>query len=350
MAVFEGDGTNDQYFGTPEADRIYGHGGQDQLRGAVGNDYLSGGNGPDSLYGDQGNDRIFGDDGDDVVRGGRGTDTVFGGAGVDVLFGDRDDDLLFGDEGNDILLGGPGSDGFDGGAGADVFIGGDDDGADVVVYSDSPSGVTVALNDSLIPVGRGGHAEGDVLLGIEGLVGSPHDDRLEAGGNGRHDVLDGGHGNDTLRGGIDDADYLIGGAGDDRLVALEHGGIMEGGAGNDIFEYAGSDFTGGEIKDFTKGEDRIQLTELNVDAAQFARLLRSSSGNELDLGRLGAGFEDRELGHQRFGRCRLARRSDGHSRAAGLSRVAQVPARELDRHFGRADLRRQHGQHGRAEP
>ena len=67
---------------------------------------------------------------------------------------------------------------------------------------------------------------------------------------------------------------------------------MEGGPGNDIFEYLGSEFTGGEIKDFTKGEDRIQLTDLNVDAAQLARLLRNSSGNELDLGRLGAGFED----------------------------------------------------------
>ena len=94
MAVFDGDRTNDQYFGTPEADRIYGRGGQDQLRGGAGNDYLSGGDGPDSLYGDQGDDRIFGDDGDDVVRGGRGADTIFGGAGVDVLFGDRDDDLL----------------------------------------------------------------------------------------------------------------------------------------------------------------------------------------------------------------------------------------------------------------
>ena len=36
MAAFDGDGTDDQYFGTPDADRIYGHGGQDQLRGAAG--------------------------------------------------------------------------------------------------------------------------------------------------------------------------------------------------------------------------------------------------------------------------------------------------------------------------
>ena len=35
MAIFEGDGRNDQHFGTPDADRIEGHGGQDQLRGAT---------------------------------------------------------------------------------------------------------------------------------------------------------------------------------------------------------------------------------------------------------------------------------------------------------------------------
>ena len=293
MAIFEGDGRNDQYFGTPDADRIEGHGGQDQLRGADGNDRLSGGPGPDALYGDRGDDRIFGDDGDDVVRGGRGADTIFGGAGTDVLFGDRDDDLLFGDEGNDVLFGGPGDDGLDGGPGADFLIGGDEDDADVVDYSDSPAGVTVALNDSLIARGKGGHAEGDILTGIEGIVGSHHDDQLDAAGNGRHDVLDGGHGNDTLLGGgSDHADYLIGGAGDDRLVAFTHGGILEGGPGNDIFEYVGTDITGGEIKDFTKGEDRIQLTDLSVDAARLETLLSNSSGKELDLARLGPGFED----------------------------------------------------------
>ena len=290
MAVFEGDGTNDQYFGTPDDDWLYGRGGQDQLRGADGDDYLSGGSGPDSLYGDRGDDRIFGDDGDDLVRGGRGNDAILGGAGIDVLFGDRDDDLLFGGEGDDVLLGGPGDDALDGGPGADFLIGGA--GADLVAYSDSPGGVTVALNDSLIARGRGGHAEGDILIGIEAVIGSQYDDRIDAAGNGSRDVLDGGGGNDTLRGGSDYPDSLFGGAGDDLLVAYAHGGIMEGGPGNDIFQYVGSAFTGGEIKDFTKGEDRIRLTDLNVDAVQLDELLRNSSGNELDLGRLGAGFED----------------------------------------------------------
>ena len=291
MAIFEGDGRNDQYFGTPDADRIEGHGGQDQLRGGDGNDHLSGGPGPDALYGDRGDDRIFGDEGDDVVRGGRGADTIFGGPGTDVLFGDRDDDLLFGDEGDDVLFGGPGDDGLDGGPGADFLVGGDEDSADVVDYSDSPAGVTVTLNDTVITRGSGGHAEGDILTGIEGIVGSPHDDQLEAGGNGRHDVLDGGEGNDTLRGGEDRADYLIGGGGNDRLVATTHGGIMEGGPGADVFAYAGGRLSGGEIKDFTKGEDRIELASLNVPEGQLEQLLRNTAGHELDLSRLGAGFE-----------------------------------------------------------
>ncbi len=178
----------------------------------------------------------------------------------------------------------------DGGPGADFLIGGD--GTDFVAYSDSPGGVTIALNDSLITRGRGGHAEGDILIGIEAIDGSPHDDRIDAAGNGRRDFLGGGGGNDTLRGGSGHDDYLNGGVGDDRLVAFTHGGTMEGGPGDDIFQYAGDEFTGGEIKDFTKGEDRIQLTDLNVNAARLERLLRDSSGNELELSRLGAGFED----------------------------------------------------------
>ena len=144
------DGSNDQYFGTPDADRIEGHGGQDQLRGADGDDHLSGGPGPDALYGDRGDDRIFGDEGADVVRG---ADTIFGGPGTDVLFGDRDDDLLFGDEGADVLFGGPGDDGLAGGPGADFLVGGDEDSADIVDYGGSD--VSLADRGGVVSVGRG---------------------------------------------------------------------------------------------------------------------------------------------------------------------------------------------------
>ncbi len=297
MAVFDGTPGNDQYFGTPEADEIGGGDGQDQLRGGSGKDTIRGGNGPDSLYGDLDDDEIHGGDGDDVVRGGRGSDTIFGDLGVDVLFGDRDDDFLFGGESSDVLLGGPGDDGLEGGTGADYLNGGD--GIDIVSYGDSPvgpagAGVTVSLATDLLVPGSGGHAAGDILVGIEGVIGSAGSDHLDAAGNGSIDGLEGGAGNDTLRGGGDAPDHLDGGIGDDRLLVLTHGGVLVGGPGDDAFVCAGSEFSGGEIRDFTKGEDTIELAFAHADlsAADLANLLRNSTGNVLDLSLLGAGFED----------------------------------------------------------
>ena len=297
MAVFDGSPGNDQYFGTPVADEISGHDGQDQLRGGSGNDTLRGGNGPDSLYGDRDDDEIHGGAGDDVVRGGRGSDTIYGDLDIDVLFGDRDDDFLFGGEGNDVLLGGPGHDGLDGGAGADYLNGGD--GIDSVSYGDSPvgpagEGVTVSLASSVLVPGRGGHAAGDILIGIEGVIGSAGNDELDAADNGSIDGLQGGAGNDTLRGGGSGGpDHLDGGIGDDHLVALTHGELV-GGPGDDTFELSGSEFTSGEIVDFTKGEDTIELAFSNaaVSASDLSNMLRNSTGNVLDLSLLGAGFGD----------------------------------------------------------
>ena len=298
MAVFDGTPRNDQYFGTPEADEISGHDGQDQLRGNSGNDTLRGGNGPDSLYGDRDDDEIHGGTGDDVVRGGRGSDTLFGELGVDVLFGDRDDDFLFGGEGNDVLLGGPGDDGLDGGVGADYINGGD--GIDLVSYSDSPvgpagAGVTVSLATTILVPGSGGHAAGDILIGVEGVIGSAGNDHLDAADNGSIDGLQGGAGDDTLRGGGSGGpDHLDGGIGDDHLLALIHGGEMVGGPGKDTFEFSGGGFSGGEILDFTKGEDTIELAFSNaeVSGSDLGNVLRNSTGNVLDLSLLGLGFED----------------------------------------------------------
>ena len=291
---FDGTAGNDQYFGTPEADRIHGHGGQDQLRGADGNDTVDGGAGPDSLYGDRGDDTIEGGAGNDVVRGGRGDDVLYGDADVDVLFGDRDDDLLFGGDGDDILLGGPGDDGIHGGPGADYINGGL--GIDAVSYADSPLGVSVTLDDSVLVPGKGGHAEGDILIGIEGVGGSEAADELDATNNGRFDALFGAGGNDTLSGGgAGHSDHLEGGPDDDHLRAHSHGGTMVGGPGEDIFEYYGGRFTGGEIQDFTKGEDKIAFdfgTFGRIGDDDLDRLLHLSEGNVLRLALLGTGFED----------------------------------------------------------
>ena len=74
-----------------------------------------------------------------------------------------------------------------------------------------------------------GHAEGDTLTGIIGVVGSNHADHLI--GDDVHNNLQGGDGDDTLEGGAG-GDWLRGDAGADMLI---------GGAGDDTARYLQSD-------------------------------------------------------------------------------------------------------------
>jgi glucose/sorbosone dehydrogenase/hemolysin type calcium-binding protein/VCBS repeat protein len=120
----------------------------------------------------------------------------------DVLRGLGGDDMLFGGSGNDTLEGGPGG---------DTLIGGP--GIDTADYSSSPAGVSVNLQTGL---GSGGDAQGDILTGIENLIGSPQADILigDSGANkleGRsgNDMLDGGPGMDTAVYGGTHSQYQI---------------------------------------------------------------------------------------------------------------------------------------------
>ncbi|MCR6630135.1 MAG: hypothetical protein NVV74_08840 [Magnetospirillum sp.] len=92
-------------------------------------------------------------------------------------------------------------------------------------YVAAAAGVTASLTSG---TGTAGEALGDVLIGIENLIGSAYTDTLsgDAGAN----LLDGGAGNDSLSGGAGN-DTLIGGAGADTLV---------GGDGFDLLSYATS--------------------------------------------------------------------------------------------------------------
>ncbi len=99
-------------------------------------------------------------------------------------------------------------------------------GTDTVSYTGSDAGVTVTLRDG---AGRGGYAEGDVLTGIEHLIGSGHADIF--GGDSHGNRLYGMDGDDGLWG-SNGGDVLEGGAGADRL---------HGGPGADTASYASSD-------------------------------------------------------------------------------------------------------------
>ena len=204
MATINGDNGNNLEIGTSASDHIRGFGGIDLLRGGSGNDTVEGGDGPDSLYGDGDDDTIRGGTGDDLIRGGRGADTVDGGAGRDMIRADRGDDRIVGSEGDDYIDGG--------------------DGYDTVDYSESPrrggllhDGVAVDLSGgSLLVPGDGGHAEGDILISIEAVIGSRHDDLIYVGDLWGESIFD-----DPT------AHTAYGGPGDDELWASRSTTWME---------------------------------------------------------------------------------------------------------------------------
>jgi len=252
---------NDALHGGQGHDTLYGHPGNDLLHGNEGHDLLFGGIGNDTLYGGPGNDTLHGEPGDDMLVGGPGHDNLFGGAGNDTLYGGDGHDLLEGGEGDDVLYGEAGNNTLRGGAGNDSLLGQagsdwlqGDEGNDTLYGFRGSDTLEGGLGDDLLNGGEGddllyGGAGHDTLIGERGndsLFGEAGDDRL--GGGDGHDRLDGGEGDDTLEGG----------RGADTLI---------GGAGADVFVFSGLDNLDGStdvILDFTPGEDRIDLSGLNL--------------------------------------------------------------------------------------
>lgn len=145
------------------------------INGKAGNDFIV--NGARAVP-----SRLIGGPGNDLLSGGLGDDTLSGGPGNDRLYGQDGDDLLDGGADRDVMVGGPGN--------------------DTVSYAGRKAPVAVYLDGS--PSGQRG--EGDVLLGIENIIGGSGDD-----------ILVGDAGNNVLRGGPG-ADTLTGNGGEDVLL------------------------------------------------------------------------------------------------------------------------------------
>ena len=199
-------------------------------------------------------------------------ENLVAGSGNDFIIGNEAANHLEGRAGDDELLGSGGDDRLEGGAGADRLDGGA--GTDWVSYQGSDSGVTVKLR---YPPAEGGHAEGDVISGVENIEGSGYGDVL--GGNGGANHLTGGEGNDGLWGSNGD-DVLEGGAGDDTL---------NGGPDDDIFVIApggGND----TITDFTDGDDNIDLSAFEDIASYNDLSMEQHEGDVvIDLSGQGGG-------------------------------------------------------------
>jgi Ca2+-binding RTX toxin-like protein len=188
----------------------------------------------ENVTGSSFNDMLVGSTAANTLDGGDGTDQViyaFSGAAVsinlatnantgsdaqgDILLavenvtGSAFDDTLVGNTAVNVLAGGDGNDVLDGAAGGDTLDGGA--GRDTATYAQSNAAVTI---DLIFGANTGGHAQGDVLQGIEDLVGSAFGDTLIGDGGGN--VIDGGAGDDLIVG-YDGADTIRGGAGIDTI-------------------------------------------------------------------------------------------------------------------------------------
>jgi Ca2+-binding RTX toxin-like protein len=182
----------------------------------------------ESLAGSGHDDVFTGNDEANGLWGFGGNDSLAGGAGGDTLRGGTGDDMLEGGTGNDHLDGG--------------------DGIDTAIYLRSSLGVTVDLGAG---TGRFGDAQGDVLTGIENIVGSARGDTLT--GSGGANMLSGEDSNDRLTG-AGGADVLNGGAGADLFTYRAVGDSTAAIAGRDT------------IQDFNSLEgDRIDLSQIDAD-------------------------------------------------------------------------------------
>ncbi len=244
--------TNIEYlWGSNHADRLTGNDGFNILIGGAGADTLDGGGGSfdfagywDSKAGvtvnlATGETEGGHAEGDTLTN----IERVAGSYHADHLIGGDDNTQLRGSFGDDTLEGGAGNDFLHGGPGADVIDGGGGD-WNFAAYWTSDAGVTVNLATGSA---EGGHAEGDTLTGIIGVVGSRYADHLV--GDDVHNNLQGGDGDDTLEGG-GGGDWLLGGAGNDMLdggvgndylVGGAGADVLDGGAGYDTADYGASD-------------------------------------------------------------------------------------------------------------
>lgn len=278
-----GNAQNNRMKGTGGDNRLFAGAGDDWIDSSYGSDLLDGGEGSDSYFLTQDgfNDTISdsGTTGVDVVYTNFNNYHLVDSAEVLVLYsgsaltgyGNAFDNIIrsadvsgniaqsmYGLDGNDTLIGNGGGDYLDGGAGSDT-----------IAFDDSAGAVTINLETG---TGSGSHAQGDVYVSIENVVGTYYGDTLIGnaaanildGGDdaslGFNDILDGRAGDDTLLG-RDGNDSLTGGSGNDRL---------EGGAGNDTYLFAGG--FGSDLLIETGGGDKISFgADLLVASMQVLR-------------------------------------------------------------------------------
>lgn len=328
-------GGDDSVFGLADHDALHGGEGDDELSGGDGNDLLDGGIGSDALDGGSGSDtasyrgaaqgivadlvanlvedgledidtltsveNVKGSFFDDIFISGTGANILDGGSGVDTvdysastvkvlidlknatassgyaqgdvltgienIIGSDDSgerDTIYGDANANVITGLDGNDILEGGGGADVVDGGD--GWDYARYTRSTSAVTVNLETQ---VNTGGDAQGDIILNIEAITGSAHNDTLI--GDGGANYIRGGNGNDYLAGNGGGQDLLFGEAGNDTYFFTSGTVVMSETTGTDRIVF-NSIWRPDEVVvngNFISFEDAVDNITLNTNISLF---------------------------------------------------------------------------------
>jgi Ca2+-binding RTX toxin-like protein len=285
-----------------------GNGLDDALIGSSGKNVLSGLDGNDKLYGGDGDDTLIGGSGVDWLDGGNGVDSASyassaSGVSVSLLAGsghggDAEGDTLVGIEN---VTGSAFNDVFEGNGAANHFEGGA--GVDTVTYAHSGAGVTVNLNFGT-PQSSAADASGDVLRGVESLIGSAFDDMLT--GNSLANTLTGGAGNDILDG-WSGADTLIGGTGNDTYYVNDPGDIVieNPGEGTDTVRASVNYVLAGNVENLTLlGYGNYQGTGNGGDNLILgnagSNVLSGAGGNDTLIGGVGKDILSGGAGNDTF--------------------------------------------------
>ncbi|MBD2381147.1 M10 family metallopeptidase C-terminal domain-containing protein [Trichormus variabilis] len=240
----------------------------DPISGTNGNDNLSGTSGDDIIQGFNGNDTLSGLGGNDRLEGGRGDDTLTGGAGNDVFNFEQlqDNDVV-----TDFVRGQDKIDvrnlNINDWATLQLLISNDgQDNALITTFSSGSQSQIKLLNIN------------PNLLQASDFIFNTVNLNQTIDGTNFADQLFGGLGNDTLRG-FNGNDVLFGEQGDDRFEGGRGDDTFYGGAGNDVFnleQLQDNDV----VIDFVRGQDKIDVRNLNINDWTTLQLLISNDGQD----------------------------------------------------------------------
>ncbi|MFI0843396.1 beta strand repeat-containing protein [Mesorhizobium sp. IMUNJ 23232] len=223
--------------GTSKGDWLWGSKFDDYFEGGDGiavnsfdgpGDHIDGGGGNDTATYTRSKSGVTVNLTTNVNTGGDAKDDLL--TNIENVTGSNFADSLTGDLNANRLSGGKGNDTLTGGAGADALIGGD--GVDTASYADSATGVIASLANPSINTGD---VAGDTYMSIENLTGWAYDDALN--GDNNANTIIGNAGNDAIKGYNGD-DKLFGGDGNDMLLGGAGGDHLSGGTGIDTASYA----------------------------------------------------------------------------------------------------------------